>query len=210
MLKLWMAFFSWWALWCWEISVCKTSWITIGLSRTCKEIGAIHQNIRLLVWTFGTRNFPFLVRFDPYRGILVQDFLKRKFWNWRHWDLTLLHIGPAAVCGSACRRKSSESKKTYGFSDILPQTTFYMFWHCHEKLQSWNTLVHTNVDVEVQGNDVATVLDSGDRLGRTPLHYAASQKTGPNCLKRGGGQVPSQGETQMGVVNLPNSLNFYI
>ena len=34
--------------------------------------------------------------------------------------------------------------------------------------------------MELQGNDVATVLDSGDRLGRTPLHYAASQKTGPN------------------------------
>ena len=33
--------------------------------------------------------------------------------------------------------------------------------------------------VQLQGNDVATVLDSGDRLGRTPLHYAASQKTGP-------------------------------
>ena len=36
------------------------------------------------------------------------------------------------------------------------------------------------VEMELQGNDVATVLDSGDRLGRTPLHYAASQKTGPN------------------------------
>ena len=34
--------------------------------------------------------------------------------------------------------------------------------------------------VQLKGNDVATVLDSGDRLGRTPLHYAASQKTGPN------------------------------
>ena len=37
---------------------------------------------------------------------------------------------------------------------------------------------------QLQGNDVATVLDSGDRLGRTPLHYAASQKTGHNNLPR--------------------------
>ena len=40
-----------------------------------------------------------------------------------------------------------------------------------------------------KGEEVVRVLDSGDRLGRTPLHYAASQKTGlsyiTNLLKAG-------------------------
>ena len=40
-----------------------------------------------------------------------------------------------------------------------------------------------------KGSEVVRVLDSGDRLGRTPLHYAASQKTGlsyiTNLLKAG-------------------------
>ena len=40
-----------------------------------------------------------------------------------------------------------------------------------------------------KGSEVLRVLDSGDRLGRTPLHYAASQKTGlsyiTNLLKAG-------------------------
>ena len=48
--------------------------------------------------------------------------------------------------------------------------------------------------VQLKGNDVATVLDSGDRLGRTPLHYAASQKTGPTVSS----SVPYQGKIHIG------------
>lgn len=59
----------------------------------------------------------------------------------------------------------------------------------------------------MQGTEVATVLDSGDRLGRTPLHYAASQKTGlsyiTNLLKVGRrktarrGRQPGEEDSQL-------------
>ena len=71
--------------------------------------------------------------------------------------------------------------------------------YCHVGIK--NLLKCTKADVELQGNDVATVLDSGDRLGRTPLHYAASQKTGPNCLQ-GRGRMSSKAKIQMGAVNM--------
>ena len=53
----------------------------------------------------------------------------------------------------------------------------------------WGSESIVKLILRSKGSEVVRVLDSGDRLGRTPLHYAASQKTGlsyiTNLLKAG-------------------------
>jgi ankyrin repeat protein len=74
----------------------------------------------------------------------------------------------------------------------------------------WGSEAIVKFILRKKGCEARQILDSGDRLGRTPLHYAASQKTGltyiTNLLKAG---ANINAQARSSYLPLPTHVLFY-